>query len=60
MGIIFFTFEVTNSIYVANNAKQKKAISLENKEICIYIIKYSLLIKSEFQLLSIIKSIKLM
>ena len=36
-GIIFFTFVVTNSIYVANKARQKKAINLANKEICIYL-----------------------
>ena len=37
IGIIFFTFVVTNSIYVANKAKKKKAINLANKEICIYL-----------------------
>ena len=36
-GIIFFTFVVTNSIYVANKARQKKAINFANKEICIYL-----------------------
>ena len=36
-GIIFFTFVVTNSIYVANKDRQKKAINFANKEICIYL-----------------------
>ena len=36
-GIIFFTFVVTNSIYVANKARKKKAINFANKEICIYL-----------------------
>ena len=36
IGIIFFTFVVTNSIYVANKARQTKAINFANKEICIY------------------------
>ena len=36
-GIIFFTFVVTNSIYVANKARKMNAINLANKEICIYL-----------------------
>ena len=37
IGIIFFTFVVTNSMYVANKARQMKAINLANKVICIYL-----------------------
>ena len=36
-GINFFTFVVTNSMYVANKARQMKAINLANKVICIYL-----------------------
>ena len=38
-GIIFFTFVVTNSIYVANKARQKNAINFANNEIFIYLKK---------------------
>jgi len=37
IGINFLTFVLTNSIYVANKARKKKAINLANKEICIYL-----------------------
>ena len=37
IGINFFTFVLTNSIYVANKARKKKAINFANKEICIYL-----------------------